>query len=179
MNNYKHAFDQLSPNKCQPNVVHKYVMDSRLIAANCRAVLLLLSTNVWLVINVFCVCVSETAGLKIDTMGTFHGMTLKSVTEGAQTRKKEAPQPSSHNFSQNPQPQPRPISQARPPPNQKKGQSFISVTSKVFSLWNDCYLWHYFMYHSHVNCFVIYSLLYCITTFIVSFLWRWIIYWTG
>ncbi|XP_025112540.1 parafibromin-like [Pomacea canaliculata] len=63
----------------------------------------------------------ETAGLKIDTMGTFHGMTLKSVTEGAQTRKKEAPQPSSHNFSQNPQPQPRPISQARPPPNQKKG----------------------------------------------------------
>uniref|UniRef100_A0A2K6TTA8 Cell division cycle 73 n=1 Tax=Saimiri boliviensis boliviensis TaxID=39432 RepID=A0A2K6TTA8_SAIBB len=36
----------------------------------------------------------ETEGFKIDTMGTYHGMTLKSVTV---------------------------ISQARPPPNQKKG----------------------------------------------------------
>uniref|UniRef100_T1J7K9 Paf1 complex subunit Cdc73 N-terminal domain-containing protein n=1 Tax=Strigamia maritima TaxID=126957 RepID=T1J7K9_STRMM len=29
----------------------------------------------------------ETAGFKIDTMGTYHGMTLKSVTEGSQPRK--------------------------------------------------------------------------------------------
>lgn len=27
--------------------------------------------------------VSETEGFKIDTMGTYHGMTLKSVTEGS------------------------------------------------------------------------------------------------
>ncbi|XP_071097734.1 parafibromin-like [Haliotis cracherodii] len=58
----------------------------------------------------------ETEGFKIDTMRTFHGLTLKSVTEGASSRKTHTPQPA-------PQPQPmsRPISQARPPPNQKKG----------------------------------------------------------
>ena len=51
-------------------------------------------------------------------MGTYHGMTLKSVTEGASARKTAVPKPT-------PQPQPqtvaRPISQARPPPSQKKG----------------------------------------------------------
>ncbi|XP_040215746.1 parafibromin [Rana temporaria] len=54
----------------------------------------------------------ETEGFKIDTMGTYHGMTLKSVTEGASARKTQAPAA---------QPVPRPVSQARPPPNQKKG----------------------------------------------------------
>uniref|UniRef100_H0Z159 Parafibromin n=1 Tax=Taeniopygia guttata TaxID=59729 RepID=H0Z159_TAEGU len=49
---------------------------------------------------------------KIDTMGTYHGMTLKSVTEGASARKTQTPAA---------QPVPRPVSQARPPPNQKKG----------------------------------------------------------
>lgn len=29
------------------------------------------------------ICAAETAGFQIDTVGTFHGMTLKSVTEGA------------------------------------------------------------------------------------------------
>ncbi|XP_028666856.1 parafibromin [Erpetoichthys calabaricus] len=55
---------------------------------------------------------AETADFKIDTMGTYHGMTLKSVTEGASARKPQAPAV---------QPVPRPVSQARPPPNQKKG----------------------------------------------------------
>uniref|UniRef100_A0A6I8SHN5 Parafibromin n=1 Tax=Xenopus tropicalis TaxID=8364 RepID=A0A6I8SHN5_XENTR len=54
----------------------------------------------------------ETEGFKIDTMGTYHGMTLKSVTEGASARKTQTPAV---------QPVPRPVSQARPPPNQKKG----------------------------------------------------------
>lgn len=54
----------------------------------------------------------ETEGFKIDTMGTYHGMTLKSVTEGASAHKTQAPAA---------QPVPRPVSQARPPPNQKKG----------------------------------------------------------
>ncbi|XP_055469357.1 parafibromin-like, partial [Psammomys obesus] len=45
-------------------------------------------------------------------MGTYHGMTLKSVTEGASARKTQTPAA---------QPVPRPVSQARPPPNQKKG----------------------------------------------------------
>lgn len=35
---------------------------------------------------------TETEGFKIDTMGTYHGMTLKSVTEGTQP-KKPTPQP--------------------------------------------------------------------------------------
>jgi parafibromin len=48
----------------------------------------------------------ETEGFKIDTMGTYHGMTLKSVTEGPV---KVRPQPT--------QPQaPLPVSAARPPP---------------------------------------------------------------
>lgn len=33
----------------------------------------------------------ETEGFKIDTTGTYHGMTLKSVTEGSQPRKAAAP----------------------------------------------------------------------------------------
>jgi parafibromin len=33
----------------------------------------------------------ETEGFKIDTTGTYHGMTLKSVTEGTQPRKAAAP----------------------------------------------------------------------------------------
>ncbi|GAB1597652.1 parafibromin-like [Argonauta hians] len=56
----------------------------------------------------------ETEGFKIDTMGTYHGMTLKSVTEGALARKTHTPLPTAT-------PQSRPISQARPPPNLKKG----------------------------------------------------------
>ncbi|KAK7478781.1 hypothetical protein BaRGS_00029992 [Batillaria attramentaria] len=63
----------------------------------------------------------ETEGFKIDTMRSFHGMALKSVTEGAASRKKEPSQPPSHSTAPAPQTQPRPISQARPPPNQKKG----------------------------------------------------------
>lgn len=31
----------------------------------------------------------ETEGFKIDTMGTYHGMSLKSVTEGSQQQKKQ------------------------------------------------------------------------------------------
>uniref|UniRef100_A0A672S4V9 Parafibromin-like n=1 Tax=Sinocyclocheilus grahami TaxID=75366 RepID=A0A672S4V9_SINGR len=59
----------------------------------------------------------ETEGFKIDTMGTYHGMTLKSVTEGASARKAQTPAL---------QPVPRPVSQARPPPNQKKGTSLTA-----------------------------------------------------
>ncbi|EHB12236.1 Parafibromin [Heterocephalus glaber] len=54
----------------------------------------------------------ETEGFKIDTIGTYHGMTLKSVMEGASARKTQTPAA---------QLVPRPVSQARPPPNQKKG----------------------------------------------------------
>ena len=35
--------------------------------------------------------VVETEGFKIDTTGTYHGMTLKSVTEGSQPRKAVVP----------------------------------------------------------------------------------------
>ncbi|KAJ8918024.1 hypothetical protein NQ315_011477 [Exocentrus adspersus] len=48
----------------------------------------------------------ETEGFKIDTMGTYHGMTLKSVTEGsAKVNRPQAPQPQT----------PLPVSAARPP----------------------------------------------------------------
>jgi len=83
-----------------------------------------------------CLLYSETAGFKIDTTGTYHGMTLKSVTEGASAKK---PQPSSV-VAQPPVPMSRPVSQARPPPNAKKGISctiFISTCSisAVPNLW--------------------------------------------
>lgn len=32
---------------------------------------------------------TDTEGFKIDTMGSYHGMTLKSVTEGASSRKQQ------------------------------------------------------------------------------------------
>ncbi|KAL4219028.1 accessory factor associated with RNA polymerase II [Mactra antiquata] len=57
-----------------------------------------------------------TEGFNIETTGTYHGMTLKSVTEGASARKAAKPEP-----VQPAQPASRPVSQARPPPNQKKG----------------------------------------------------------
>jgi len=63
-----------------------------------------------------CVCVVETEGFKIDTMGTYHGMTLKSVTEGVSAKKPQVP-PS----AQQPVAAARPMAQARPPPSQKKG----------------------------------------------------------
>lgn len=45
----------------------------------------------------------DTEGFQIDTMGTYHGMTLESVKDGAA------------------QPVPRPVSQATPPPQHKNG----------------------------------------------------------
>ncbi|GFN88354.1 parafibromin [Plakobranchus ocellatus] len=72
----------------------------------------------------------ETEGFKIDTMGTYHGMTLKSVTEGAQARKMQTPSVPQVPQQQQQLPQPqqsqphqpgaRPVSQARLP-TQKKG----------------------------------------------------------
>lgn len=58
----------------------------------------------------------DTGEFQIDTNRSYHKMTLKFVTEGGPSQKKR-PEP------QRPQPQPmsRPVSQARPPPNQKKG----------------------------------------------------------
>lgn len=48
--------------------------------------------------------VTETEGFKIDTMGTYHGMTLKSVTEGNQP--KRAPNPVLQHPAHPPQPIP-------------------------------------------------------------------------
>ncbi|RZF34888.1 hypothetical protein LSTR_LSTR012885 [Laodelphax striatellus] len=46
----------------------------------------------------------ETEGFKIDTMGTYHGMTLKSVTEGNQPKKPTTPASQQHPSSQTPIP---------------------------------------------------------------------------
>lgn len=43
--------------------------------------------------NFFFLLNLETEGFQIDTMGTYHGMTLKSVTEGTQPKKQAAPMP--------------------------------------------------------------------------------------
>ena len=73
---------------------------------------------------------SETEGFKIDTMQSFHGMALKHVTEET-TKKPEKPEkpkqplPSQTPPHQTPQQVSRPISQARPPPSQKKGEQVI------------------------------------------------------
>lgn len=62
------------------------------------------------------ILIADTGEFQIDTNRSYHKMTLKFVTEGGPSQKKR-PEP------QRPQPQPmsRPVSQARPPPNQKKG----------------------------------------------------------
>ena len=60
---------------------------------------------VQIVANIKCF-VTETEGFKIDTLGTYHGMTLKSVTEGTQPKKVQTPiQPAI--------PQPRPVAEVR------------------------------------------------------------------
>ena len=68
----------------------------------------------------FFLFISAPEGFKIETMGTYHGMTLKSVTEGASARKAPTVQPTPQPAQQ--QPLSRPVSQARPPPSQKKGK---------------------------------------------------------
>ena len=70
-------------------------------------------------VNVF-YDISETEGFKIDTMGTYHGMTLKSVTEGASNKKAE--DRSHHLPSASQQAVSKPLSQAKPTPGQKKGK---------------------------------------------------------
>ena len=70
--------------------------------------------------------ISETEGFKIDTMGTYHGMTLKSVTEGVSAKKPQEPVPDPKPVI----PLSRPVSQARPPPNQKKGMLFSLMIHK-------------------------------------------------
>ena len=59
-------------------------------------------------------------------MGTYHGMTLKSVTEGATAKKTPTVQPTPQPVAPQ-QPLSRPVSQARPPPSQKKGLYFLSI----------------------------------------------------
>ena len=73
--------------------------------------------------------ISETEGFKIDTTGTYHGMTLKSVTEGVSARKKEVHRPQ-------PAPTHRPISQARPPTGGSQKRGMNSDRKKSTSLVN-------------------------------------------
>ena len=99
----------------------------------CTSILIFASfQNFW---NTFdqtksCLFFPETEGFKIDTTGTYHGMTLKSVTEGVSARKNEVhhPQPTQTH---------RPISQARPPTggSQKRGLMWLKckLPESVFS----------------------------------------------
>lgn len=76
----------------------------------------------------------ETEGFKIDTMGTYHGMTLKSVTEGASAKKPPSQVPPT--TQQPAAAAARPITQARPPPSQKKGSrtAIIIIPAATTSL---------------------------------------------
>ncbi|KAF7266046.1 cell division cycle 73 hyrax isoform X2 [Rhynchophorus ferrugineus] len=77
----------------------------------------------------------ETEGFKIDTMGTYHGMTLKSVTEG---QAKSRPQQPTQQTAQTP----LPVSQARPPPGLQKRVSRTPIiiipagTNSLISMYN-------------------------------------------
>lgn len=80
-------------------------------------------------------------GFKIETMGTYHGMTLKSVTEGASARKAPTIQPTPQPTAPQ-QPLSRPISQARPPPSQKKGSRtpiiiIPAATTSLITMFNS------------------------------------------
>ncbi|KAK2186474.1 hypothetical protein NP493_199g06037 [Ridgeia piscesae] len=77
----------------------------------------------------------ETEGFQIDTMGTYHGMTLKSVTEGASAKKAQV-------VEQPAPPVARPIAQARPPANQKKGSKtpiiiIPAATTSLITMYNS------------------------------------------
>ncbi|KAJ9591699.1 hypothetical protein L9F63_001786 [Diploptera punctata] len=77
----------------------------------------------------------ETEGFKIDTLGTYHGMTLKSVTEGTQPKKVQTPvQPVI--------PQPRPVAEARlsVQPNKRISRTPIIIipaaTTSLITMYN-------------------------------------------
>ncbi|KAK2163897.1 hypothetical protein LSH36_72g00007 [Paralvinella palmiformis] len=81
----------------------------------------------------------ETEGFKIDTMGTYHGMTLKSVTEGASNKKTE--DRSHHPASASQQQVSKPLSQAKPTPGQKKGSRtpiiiIPAATTSLMTMYN-------------------------------------------
>lgn len=67
----------------------------------------------------------ETEGFKIDTMGTYHGMTLKSVTEGSQPKRPIVPVP---------QPQPIPTIQTKQPQKRASKTPIIIIPAATTSL---------------------------------------------
>ena len=74
----------------------------------------------------------ETEGFKIDTMGTYHGMTLKSVTEGSQPRRAPAPAQIGS------QPQVRPC----PPYNSTQPGTVLPSPKFIHSKPLDCFYLH-------------------------------------
>ena len=67
-------------------------------------------------------------------MGTYHGMTLKSVTEGVSAKKPQVPP-----ASQQPAAASRPVAQARPPPSQKKGNLPGQFHFRFYLRRRDCF----------------------------------------
>lgn len=88
---------------------------------------------------------AETEGFKIDTMGTYHGMNLKSVTEGSQPKRPNpAPQPAAA----------QPATVMAPPasrPVPRRGEQLLGCTTPPASggvtggvcglLSTQCYTW--------------------------------------
>lgn len=79
----------------------------------------------------------ETEGFKIDTMGTYHGLSLESVKEGVQKPKKVFPSPSPHT---QPSKAPRPIPQKpNHPPKRESRTPIILIpagTTSLITLYN-------------------------------------------
>lgn len=78
----------------------------------------------------------DTAGFNIETMDTFHGMTLKSVTEGTAIKK-----PTQNVNNKDIQGPGRPVAQTRPPANQKKSSKTAiiiipSAPSSIINMYN-------------------------------------------
>ncbi|KAK9881909.1 hypothetical protein WA026_018103 [Henosepilachna vigintioctopunctata] len=70
----------------------------------------------------------ETEGFKIDTMGTYHGMTLKSVTEGSAKVKQQMPQIQT----------PLPISASRPTPGGVSQKKFSRTPIIIIPAGTNC-----------------------------------------
>lgn len=79
----------------------------------------------------------ETEGFKIDTMGTYHGLSLESVKEGVQKPKKVFPSPSPHT---QPSKTPRPIPQKPNHPPKRESRTPIIIipagTTSLITLYN-------------------------------------------
>jgi parafibromin len=99
----------------------------------------------------------ETEGFKIDTMGTYHGMTLKSVTEGNQPKKQlpaaTPPVISAHPTTQLPTTTPQQAVVNRPPTSKRVSRTPIIIipasNNSLITMFNSKDILQDLKYYSH------------------------------